>query len=262
MNYRFLFILLGLVTGICIILYYYPPKILKNYLQTRNIKVLLKKGQAYYYGMPGEPVAWPAGHSVRGVDVSRYQTHVDWPVVKMDNIAFAFIKASEGFYRHDKLFAAHWQESGAAGIRRGAYHFYRPGQPATLQALNFIWAVDLASGDLPPVLDVEQIGHVKPEVLREGVATWLDLVQKTYKVKPIIYSNYNFYLRYLAGYFDGYPLWIAHYRVPHLQIKPGPKHNLKFWQLTDRGTVGGMAGRVDCNVFFGSQQDLLDLCVP
>jgi lysozyme len=248
-----------LISGIW--LYYAPPRFLQHWLQIRQAKTLLRKGKEYFYGLPGEPVAWPQGHAVRGVDVSRYQTHVEWAEVRKNKIAFAFIKATEGFHRQDDLFAAHWQESGAAGVRRGAYHFYRPHQLPLLQALNFIRVVQLAAGDLPPVLDVEQVGTTSPEKLREGVQIWLDVVEKHFDAKPILYTNYDFYRKYLEGYFDDYPLWIAHYQVPRLRLTPGPGKKLKFWQHTDRGAVGGIQGRVDCNVFYGSPADLQQLCL-
>ena len=257
-RWRFsLFVLAGLV-GLG---YFFAPVLINRYGYLAGIKTILKKGHEYYYGLPGEPVIWPKGHTVRGIDVSRYQTHVNWPEVRQDQIAFAFIKATEGFYRQDRLFNYHWQESCQVGLLRGAYHFYRPGQPALLQALNFIRVVSLQSGDLPPVLDIEESDSHSAEELRAGVTTWLKLVEKNYAVKPIIYTNYNFYERYLAGYFDEYPLWIAHYQVPRLRINPSPNRKLKFWQHTDRGKVAGIKGRVDCNVFYGSSRDLKQLCL-
>jgi lysozyme len=243
-------------------LYWYYPLYKSQLLSRKGIKTLLKKGQEYYFGLPGEPVVWPKGYAVRGIDVSRYQMEVNWPEVKQDKIAFAFIKATEGFYRQDKFFEYHWQESCAVGLRRGAYHFYRPGQPALLQALNFIRVVRLESGDLPPVLDVENIGTHSGEELRAGVRTWLELVEKKYRVKPLLYTNYNFYQRYLAGHFDEYPLWIAHYQVPRLRLAASSRRQIKFWQHTDRGKVAGIPGRVDCNVFYGSPSDLISLCLP
>lgn len=243
-------------------LYHYPPGFLQDWLQIRKARTWLRKGKEYFYGLSGESVEWPRCYPVRGVDVSRYQTHVEWTKVRQNNIAFAFIKATEGFYRQDDLFAAHWQETGAAGVRRGAYHFYRPNQLPLLQALNFIRIVELKTGDLPPVLDVETLGDTRPEKLREGMQIWLDLVEDHFKVKPILYSNYDFYRQYLEGHFDDYPLWIAHYQVPRLRIAPGPGKKLKFWQLTDRGAVEGIQGRVDCNVFYGSPAELQQLCLP
>lgn len=243
-------------------LYHYPPGFLKKWIQGSNARTLLRQGKEYFYGLSGDPVEWPRGHAVRGVDVSRYQTHVDWAQVSKNDIHFAFIKATEGFHRQDNLFEAHWQESGAAGLRRGAYHFYRPNQMPLLQALNFIRVVDLETGDLPPVLDVELLGDSSPEKLRENLKIWLEVVEKHFEVRPILYTNYDFYRQYLEGHFDDYPLWIAHYQVARLRMVPGPRKKLRFWQHTDRGAIAGIQGRVDCNVFYGSLAELQQLCLP
>jgi len=262
MKLRISFRFIILVAGLACLAYYGWPELKVQLGRFSSLKTLLKKGQEYYYGLPGEPVIWPKGHTVRGIDVSRYQSRVNWPEVRQDEITFAFIKATEGFYRQDQLFDYHWQESCKVGLLRGAYHFYRPGQPALLQALNFVRVVSLQPGDLPPVLDVEKIDSHSAEELRAGVRTWLKLVEDKYEVKPILYTNFNFYERYLAGYFDEYPLWIAHYQVPRLRIKPSSTRKLKFWQHTDRGKVSGVQGRVDCNVFYGNTRELKKLCLP
>jgi len=70
--------------------------------------------------------------------------------------------------------------------------------------------VKLESGDLPPVLDVEGANGMKPEAIRREVQEWLDVLEYNYHVKPIIYTYISFYERYLKGYFDNYPLWVAH----------------------------------------------------
>ncbi|MDQ3289926.1 MAG: glycoside hydrolase family 25 protein [Bacteroidota bacterium] len=243
--------------GICV----YPPAFLKKYLRLKSLERLAKEEEKYYYGLPGEPVNWPTGQVLRGVDVSRYQTHVKWPEVKRNQISFVFIKATEGFYGRDRLFHKHWQRTGQAGLIRGAYHFYRPNQPAWLQALNFLTQVEIVPGDLPPVLDVEQIGYATDEELRESISTWLHWVEWRYGVKPIIYTNYNFYKDYLEGFFENYPFWIAHYKVNQLKLSDYSRKQVKFWQHTDRGAVSGIEGRVDCNVFYGSKTALEQLCL-
>ena len=40
---------------------------------------------------------------------------------------------------------------------------------------------------------------------------WLEIVENHYGVKPIIYTNVDFYNRNLGSEFDNYPLWVAHY---------------------------------------------------
>jgi len=205
---------------------------------------------------------WPQGHSVYGIDVSHFQKEVDWLKVRESEISFAFVKATEGKSLQDKHFAANWQGAQEAGIVRGAYHFYLPHVDPKLQAKNFIATVKLAPGDLPPVLDVEVRGRKPLKRLRRDLQVWLRQVEDAYGVKPIIYTSYKFYQDYLAGHFDDYHLWIAHYKVPQLQLERSSKVKLAFWQHTDEGTIEGVEGSVDCNVFYGSMRELRSVCVP
>ncbi|GHA80476.1 glycosyl hydrolase [Pontibacter akesuensis] len=204
---------------------------------------------------------WPEGHTVYGVDVSHYQKEVDWQQVRENQIAFAFVKATEGVSLKDKHFQRNWAGADSAGIIRGAYHFYLPYLDPEQQANNFLATVKISSGDLPPVLDIEVRGRKSAAQLRKDLKVWLDVVENAYGVRPIIYTGYSFYIDYLAGHFDSYPLWIAHYDVPKLKIEKSTTRKLHFWQYTDIGEVGGVEGRVDCNVFYGSMRDLREMCV-
>ena len=70
--------------------------------------------------------AWtaPWSYAVHGTDVSKYQTSIAWSDAKAAGISFAFIKATEGGDRVDDNFAENWQRAKAAGVPRGAYHFF------------------------------------------------------------------------------------------------------------------------------------------
>lgn len=202
------------------------------------------------------PTARMSGYAVHGIDVSHYQSRIDWPEVAAQDIHFAFIKASEGMSLADSLFLTNWEAAKAAGIKRGAYHFFRPGTPVYEQLANFKMAVKLEIGDLPPVLDVEVFDEESmPKVkLISEVLTWLYLAEIHYGVKPILYTNLKFYNKYLAGHFDEYPLWVARYssRVPSLACG----RDWQFWQYGNRGELDGIRGPVDFNIFKGSIREL------
>ncbi|WP_275428573.1 GH25 family lysozyme, partial [Enterobacter hormaechei] len=66
----------------------------------------------------------PWHYPVHGTDVSKYQSTIDWAAVRGNRISFVFIKATEGADRVDDRLADNWQAARAAGIPRGAYHFY------------------------------------------------------------------------------------------------------------------------------------------
>ena len=196
---------------------------------------------------------------IRGIDVSHYQSAILWEEVFKQDIDFVFVKATEGNYLSDSLFARNWDAIREHGIRRGAYHFFRASTPAEEQALNFIRNVPMEEGDLPPVLDVEVLdGLTKPEVLAR-MQTWLFMVEIAYGVKPIIYTNQKFYNTNLAGYFSSYPLWIARYNSRGPRLADGRKWT--FWQHRDTGRLPGISGNVDFNVFRGSLVELETLCM-
>ncbi|MFB9861947.1 glycoside hydrolase family 25 protein [Rufibacter immobilis] len=200
----------------------------------------------------------PAGYEVTGLDISHHQRQVDWKKVKAQNIKFTFIKATEGITHQDRYFVRHWRQAKKHDLLRGAYHFFLPARDAEEQARNFLNKVKLEAGDLPPVLDVEVTNHQSDEEIRAGVQLWLDMVEEEYDLKPIIYTNYAFYEKHLAGHFDDYPLWIAHYNPKKSHLLANQKW--VFWQHTERGRLEGVKGNLDLNVFNGTMEDLYNMC--
>ena len=195
----------------------------------------------------------PIAYDIHGIDVSRYQQYIDWKEVKemkvqQIQLGFAFIKATEGERGVDPYFKRNWGISRKSGIVRGAYHYFIPSKDAKQQANFFISSVKLLPGDLPPVLDVEQTNNIPEILLQAKVKAWLETVEAHYKIKPIIYTNADFYKKYLGAPFDDYPLWVAHYYEQH---KPCINRPWMFWQHNDRGNVNGIRYKADFNVFSG-----------
>lgn len=210
-----------------------------------------------------EKPIFPEGYNIRGIDVSHYQEDINWELVRNANlnndpIRFVIIKATEGESIFDEYFNRNFFHSKLNYLIRGAYHFFVPGVDPKKQANLFIRQVHLETNDLPPVLDIETIGKLSEVDLKRDVKIWLDIVEKHYGVKPIIYTGYKFKIRYLNdSTFNQYPFWIAHYNIPKLKYK-GKWH---FWQHTDRGTIDGIKGFVDCNIFNGTLKDLHEMLI-
>lgn len=199
-------------------------------------------------------------YEVIGVDVSHYQGVIDWDALAASGHDFAFIKATEGRELTDDAFTANWALAGRTGMRRGAYHFFRPEVSPDAQALNFFASVELRPGDLPPVIDVEDRGKLSAVQLVTRVKQLAQMLELRYGVKPIIYTGQNFYNRFLAGQFDEFPLWLARYDKDEPVTVCGRTYN--FWQYTDAGELPGVVGKIDRNVFFGSHLELMLLCIP
>lgn len=206
----------------------------------------------------------PKGYTVHGIDVSKHQGNIDWErVSRMKNngiqISFAFIKATEGITRQDNQFETNWKHSEQNGLLRGAYHVYYPSRDADKQADNFINIVKLSRGDLPPVIDIEHSNGRSAKKICEGLEAFANRLEKYYKVKPIIYTNINFYNTFLIGSFDKYPLWIAGY-FDHERFYNEFLTPWILWQHSEKGRVDGIRGNVDFNVYKGNIDSFKRLC--
>jgi lysozyme len=210
-----------------------------------------------------------AGGNLLGVDVSHYNGVISWKTVAAAGISFAYAKATESAGVTDKKFAANWAGIKAAGLPRGAYHFFHPQNPVDAQAARFIAAVGaLAPGDLPPMLDLEETSATTDEwdgvplAQRVPLALrWLQLVEQALGRKPIVYTRRGFVLQKLgdASALAAYPLWVAHYTgAPQPALPPG-WNAWTIWQYTGSGAIAGITGQVDIDRFQGPQADLLAL---
>lgn len=212
---------------------------------------------------PGFQIEIPSGYEIHGIDVSRYQDAINWKEVrdmevKGVKIGFAFIKATEGTSIVDGQFRRNWLKAEEQNIPKGAYHFFIPTRNAKRQADNFIGIVSLQPGDMPPVLDVEKDRGVSVTQMQTAVKTWLKIIEEHYGVKPLIYTNVDFYERYFQSGFEEYPIWIAHYLQPN---KPRIESKWLFWQHSESGRVNGVNGPVDFNVFYGDSTDFNNLLI-
>jgi lysozyme len=227
-----------------------------------DVSVTSKVTVAYPRFGDNDPHAWrgssPWRYAVHGTDVSKYQTSIDWHQAKASGISFAFIKATEGGDRVDDYFAEHWNATKAAGMPRSAYHFYYFCRPATQQAAWFIRNVPRDRSSLPPVLDMEwnpqsPTCKLRPPAatVRSEMRTFLEIIEKHYGKKPIIYTSLDFFDDNNLATFGGYPYWLRSV-AGHPQEKYRG-HPFTFWQYTGTGVVPGINGNADINVFNGSQ---------
>lgn len=210
---------------------------------------------------PAFGISIPENYLIHGIDVSRYQSIISWDAVKemkVKNVqlGFVFIKATEGIVNTDPQFRRNWKKSKQAGMVRGAYHFFLATKDGREQAENFISAVDLEEGDLPPVVDIEQTYGVSLPVLKKELKEWLAVIEYYYGVKPIIYTNVDFYSRCLGKEFNSYPLWAAHY---FQYDTPRINRQWDFWQHSEEGRVNGILSKVDFNVFNGDSLEFRNI---
>jgi len=197
--------------------------------------------------------------TVKGIDTSSWQASINWSQVKASGQAFAVVRVSDGLNYPDSRFPADWPAVKAAGLVRGVYQFFRPAQDPVAQADLLISRLNqygpLGAGDLPAILDVEAVDGVAYTTLRARMQTWLDRVQSATGKKPIIYTA-AFMSSAIGTGFSGYPLWVANYGVT-CPTMPSGWSGWAIWQSGDHGTVSGVSGNVDTDVFNGTLSDLL-----
>jgi len=149
-----------------------------------------------------------------------------------------------------------WQASKAAGMRRGAYHMFRPEDTAIEQLENFLNTVRQAGLDemmLPPVLDVEQVhtmADVNHAVMHERIVEWMIGIEKELGVTPIVYTNPKFWEDYLSDdkRLLDYPLWISEYDMDASEpATTGAWTSYLLWQFSRYGIVPGVSKPVDLN---------------
>ncbi|MGE0281578.1 MAG: GH25 family lysozyme [Rhizobiaceae bacterium] len=199
----------------------------------------------------------PKSHAVHGVDVSRWQGEIDWGRLRSQGANFAYIKATDGGDHLDPMFRQNWRGAQAAGLRRGAYHFFYWCRTAGEQADWFIRNVPKVEGALPPVIDVEWNGESSckrrpsPAKVREKMQVFMDKLEAHYGQRPIIYTAPDFYADNLKGAFLDYPFWLRSVAAHPSKRYPGRKW--VFWQYSGSGLSHGVRGRIDLNVFYGSE---------
>lgn len=193
-----------------------------------------------------------------GIDISHYNKIKDWGnmaiYTKKNGLActtvpekdyhfspvdFVFVKATEGADVRDENYLSNMRNAKKYHKQRGSYHFmHLTTSSVENQLKNFLDYVVYEPGDLPPVLDIEVTKEAKEigvKATREKVLKWLQVVEDSLGVKPIIYTFANMKRDYLnSPEFDGYDFWIAHHRSTEPEFK-----DYKIWQFTDKGRVHG-----------------------
>jgi lysozyme len=186
-------------------------------------------------------------YPIRGIDVSHHQGPIDWPKVAADDIAFVYLKATEGGDHRDRRFAEHWPAARAAGLVTGAYHFFTFCRPGAEQARNFLAVVPIERDALPPAVDLEFGGNcgrvLDGAEMRRELDAFLVPVEHAYGTPALLYVTPEFLAAY-ARHLPPRSLWRR--SILHLPDGSAP---WRVWQYHNRGRVDGILGPVDVNVF-------------
>ena len=237
--------------------------LLVSHVNGRGVKSLY--GVDYVYGArglfreakPTAPDPVPTEWS-EGIDVSHWQGTINWARVAGAGKRFAYLKATEASRYVDPTYRTNRSQAKANGLRVGAYHYARP-EPrsgdAVREANHFIDTARPTSGELVPVLDLEETGGMGVRDLTAWTRAFLQRVYERTGVRAAIYVSPRFWANRMGNstWFaaNGYRiLWVAHWtsaRSPALPASNWGGNGWTFWQYTSAGKVSGISGPVDLN---------------
>ena len=199
-----------------------------------------------------------SAESVPGIDVSYYQGKIDWEQVRQSGVEFAFIRvgyrsSADGLIYEDKTARQNLQQASAAGVKVGAYFFSQAlsVKEAMEEAVFAIKVVKDYKLDLPLVYDWETVSGsnrtdgMTQETLTSCAKTFCSAVEAA-GYDSMVYFNRDLSRTLLdVSKLTGIPVWFAMYdSYPDAPCKPD------YWQYTDKGTVPGIEGYVDLNLYF------------
>jgi len=207
----------------------------------------------------------------QGMDISHFTGNINWSQLS-PHIQFIYCKASQGAGFKDPTLAQYMATIRQQGLIFGGYHFLTFQDSAATQMQNFLsCGIDFTvPGTLPPVLDIEwQVGsnNAQSQAMNQYILNnknaCVQLIQDCLSQlssatgrTPMIYTAKSFWSEYFNGVsFPNYPLW-----VPSYQSNPpglfGSWQDYSIWQYSGAGTVTGVAGQVDLDLFNGDKAAL------
>lgn len=199
-----------------------------------------------------------------GIDVSYIQQDIDWQQVKDAGIEFAMIRIAgrgwgeAGSLYYDDYWRQNYDGAKAAGLDVGCYFFSQAitEEEAVEEAEYLLAQLEGRPMDLPVVYDWEYIDPLQirdiprtfmlgKRALTECTKAFCDTIRDA-GYAPMIYfnekqSHKQMYLEELTDY----QFWLAKY-----DTTLDYPYRVHMWQYTCEGTVPGISGHVDLNLYF------------
>ena len=199
-----------------------------------------------------------SGQGIKGIDVSEWQGDIDWQQVKDSGVEFVIIRVGgrgteEGTLYGDDRAQEYYEGATAVGLKVGAYIFAQSiTVDEAIEEANFVldkvkdWDVQM-----PLVYDWEYVDEkartadVDSRTLTDMAIAFCETVREA-GYNPMIYfgRSQSVDLLNLEELVE-YPFWLAMYST----IMDYP-YKIDMWQYTDEGTVPGIQGNVDLNLWF------------
>lgn len=181
-----------------------------------------------------------------GIDISHHQGEINWDdfgLYKNNPISFIYIKATEGSTYKDPMYSKYVNGVKDKPILLGSYHYFRTSSPVVTQFENFKSTVNIEDQDIIPMVDIEECKNWKGQRFHDSLKVFLNLVEKYYGQKPMLYTVNSFYNKYMSHKYKDYYLCIGRYGEHQPNLFDGSSWFL--WQYTESGIVPGIEKKVD-----------------
>ena len=201
-----------------------------------------------------------------GIDLSFWNTDVDFEKLKESGIDFVIIRAGSRNQRPDRQFEAHYKAAKEAGLDVGCYFYsYAETVSEVLEEAEIL--LDIIEGktfEYPIYFDMEDPSQIHLSTKRRMEmchAFCKELIDNGYF--PGVYSN----LKWLTNYFDSeelctyFDVWYARYPLDvddgsepiyfdewDYELPEAPSYGM--WQFTQSGRIDGAEGNVDLNIAY------------
>ena len=192
---------------------------------------------------------------MRGVDVSVFNTNVDWQAVKAAGFDFAICRTGFGRTDADETFLAQVDGAHKAGLVCGAYHYsYALNADAAAEEARFCKSVIEKAGvmlELPVWIYMGDSDSYKKRHGFEFTKANVTAICRAFleNIKPLncgLYASYSWLTDLIDWKSLGCPVWSA-------QWGSEDSFHGKIWQYTDALTIGGQT--FNGNILYdGAQQ--------
>lgn len=192
-----------------------------------------------------------------GIDVSKWQSSVDWNAVKNSGISFVIVRcgyrgSSTGVLVQDPKFASYASGASKAGLKVGLYFF--------TQAVNEVEAVEEASMCIslaknysisyPIFIDTERVSNGRANKIdkatRTAVCKAFCETIKSAGYTPGVYASKSWFNDNLnVSSLNNYKIWLAQYAST-----PTYANKYDMWQYTEKGKISGIKENVDLNISY------------
>lgn len=200
----------------------------------------------------------------KGVDVSKWQSNVDWEKVKAAGYEFAFFRLGyrgyqEGGLFMDETFYQNMENAGNAGLDLGVYFFSQAiSEEEAIEEANFVLdALKNYEIQLPIVYDPEFVYEedsrtkdLTNEQITKNSIAFCNIIEKA-GYDSMIYASMYCQAEILdMAELKDYTFWYADYME-----KPQTSYDFTYWQYSDTASVDGIEGNVDVNIQFIPKED-------